>query len=190
MTTCTWKSPARLHPPRRAVKIAELAEDYRSLAKVADAAARSRHAGRSAEEERRAAKGPGFTPQQLLALLTYCYARQIYRSSVIAWLLRHDQELIRLCPDGLPNAEQIQRFRSENREVLRSCLAAALRFLLEKKIAAGVLTRISETQTSEEAGRRIINAMFVDSTGPDGGTPSGGRADSCYLFANRTGRGH
>src|ERR1039457_685272 len=168
MTTFMQSAPARLHPARRLPATGDPVPETELLANVVQTAARSGQAGMPAGFDRRFSAGLAFKPQQLLALLTYCYARQIYSSALIAQLLRRDLDLIRLCPEGLPDPEDLRRFRGENREALLFCLKTALRFLLEKKVAAGVLTKISETQLAEEASRRIITAVFLDSMGLEG----------------------
>jgi hypothetical protein len=99
----------------------------------------------------------------LLALLTFCYARQIYASSDVAARLWSDPSVRQFCGDTLPDAWTLRRFRGENREALDSCLRAALRFLAGQKLAQGFVTRVSEAHLAEEARRRITMAMFLDS---------------------------
>ena len=111
----------------------------------------------------RSGSGLAFRPQALLALLTFCYARQIYASSDVAARLWSDPSLRNLCGDILPDASTLRRFRGENREALDSCIRAALRFLAGQKLAQGFVTRVSETHLAEEARRRITMAMFLDS---------------------------
>src|SRR5262245_35140464 len=41
--------------------------------------------------------GPGFEPRTLLAVMTYCYAREIYSSIDIEELIRTDQPFRQLC---------------------------------------------------------------------------------------------
>ena len=126
----------------------------------------------------------------LLTLLTYCYARQIYSSADVMALLRADVNFVQLCHDELPDARTIRRFRRENRESLQLCLEAALRFVAEQKVADGIVTRVNEDQIVEEARRRIIMAMFVDSVDVDTDQGSDAPIDLCYLFANRWAQVH
>src|SRR5216684_3483016 len=60
--------------------------------------------------------GPAFHPKVLLALLTYCYARQIYRSADVEVVLRRDVNFRELSPDEFPDKGMLRRFRRENRE--------------------------------------------------------------------------
>ena len=124
-------------------------------------------------------------PRTLLTLLTYCYARQNYSSAEVVAQLRRDANFAPLCHDELPDARTIRRFRRENREPLQLCLEAALRFVAEQKVAEGIVTRVNEDQIVEEARRRIIMAMFVDSVDTDQDQTSDAPIDLCYLFANR-----
>lgn len=91
----------------------------------------------------------------VLALLAGCYARQIYSSAAAADLAAHAPDFPWLWWEALPDARDLRRFRAENH--------AALRFQVEQKIFAGVLTRVNTPQLAEEAGRRIVMAAFADS---------------------------
>ena len=86
-------------------------------------------------------------------------------------------------PDEFPDARTLCRFRRENRESLHRCLTATLRFLVEQKVAAGIVTKMSEAQLAEEASRRIIMAMFVDSMDLEENPQADAPVDLCYLFA-------
>jgi hypothetical protein len=104
-----------------------------------------------------------FQAGKVLALLTYCYARQIYSSTVIAAQLRRDFNAFKLADDGLPDGRMLRRFRCENRGPLDHCLRAALIFLAEQKIKQGFVTHVREAHIVQEASRRVIMAMFTDS---------------------------
>jgi hypothetical protein len=104
-----------------------------------------------------------FEPRTLLAMLAFCYARQIYGSTEVIARLRRDVTLCRLCGYQIPDATALGLFRSANRVALRFCLLAALRCLGEQKIAAGLLTKVSEERLLQEATRRITVAAFTDS---------------------------
>jgi hypothetical protein len=103
----------------------------------------------------------------MLASLTLCYARQIYRSTDAACVVARDLSFPCLHGGELPDACVLRRFRAENREAIQRCLTAALRFLVEQKISSGVVTKVSVPQVAEEARRRVIIAMFEDSTEQD-----------------------
>lgn len=134
--------------------------------------------------------GPVYQPKMLLALLSYSYALQIYSSAEIEKLMRRDTQLRQLCYNQLPDARIICRFRRENREAIRRCLEAALSFLAEQKVANGFVTRIRATHLAEEASRRIITAMFIDSMELNGDQTPEASVDLCYLFANGRARAH
>lgn len=107
-------------------------------------------------------------PKVLLTLLSRCYANQIYGSTDIAHALERCVESREFFEDSTADARFIRQFRQDNRAALQTCLAAALRFAAEEKVRAGTVTRISEAQLVEEAKRRIIMAMFIDSMAIDG----------------------
>ena len=107
--------------------------------------------------------GPAFQSTALLALLTFCYARQIYSSVAIAEQLSRDFTLFRVDGYGLPDAQVLQQFRAINRWPLDLCLRSALQFLAEDKIEQGIVTHVKESTIVEEASRRIVMAMFTDS---------------------------
>ena len=126
----------------------------------------------------------------LLALMTFCYARQLYASTDLSDIAGRDEDFARLSGDGIPPAGIIRRFRVENRAVVHRCLVAALHFLVEQKISLGVLTKVSDAQLAEEANRRIIMATFLDSLELDGEQVQDPPVELCYLFANRAASGH
>jgi hypothetical protein len=99
----------------------------------------------------------------LLALLAFCYARQIYGSIEVVTRLRYDEGLRGLCEELTPDPDTIRQFRTENRQALDFCLQAALRFQAEEKVARGLLTKVNDERVAEEARRRITMAMFTDS---------------------------
>jgi len=107
--------------------------------------------------------GLAFQPRTLLAMLTFCYAKEIYGSEQIEDVMRRDLNFRRLCQNEFPDAHLIRRFRRDNREVIYWCVMAALQFLFEQKVADGTVTKINDLQVAEEAKRRITMAMFIDS---------------------------
>lgn len=104
-----------------------------------------------------------FQPRVMLAVLTYCYAQQVYSASDILHYLIRDEAFSQVCQGEFPNAREIETFRQQNRSVIETCLNAALRFLAEQKVAAGFVTRANETFIAEDAKRRIIMAACLDS---------------------------
>ena len=139
----------------------------RSLAQAVQTAVRTLDGRRLGAAGHRDA-GPAHQPKTLLALLTYCYARQIYGSAEIEEVLRRDANFRQFCPNEFPGAPVIRLFRRDNRQAIRLCLVAALCFLGEQKVEQGTVTKVNQAHLVEEANRRIIIAMFIDATVLDG----------------------
>ena len=110
--------------------------------------------------------GLAFEPRTLLALLSYCYTRDIFGSVEIEDVLRRDLNFRLICNNEFPGALVIRRFRRENREALHRCLTAALCSLAEGEPKT-VDNEAAETAMSEDASRRIMKAMFIDSMETD-----------------------
>ena len=124
-----------------------------------------------------------FQSRTLLALLTFCYARQVYSSTVIASQLRREFNSLRVHGDDVPDAPALLRFRCENRGPLSFCLKLALRFLAEDKIRQGIVTHVKEAHIEQEADRRIIMAMFTDSLELGKVAKPEALVESCYGVA-------
>jgi hypothetical protein len=131
--------------------------------------------------------GPAFQSTALLALLTFCYARQIYSSEAIAEQLSRDFTLFRVDGYGLPDAQLLQHFREINRWPLDLCLRSALLFLVEEKIEQGIVTHVKETTINEEASRRIVMAMFTDSLEVEPGKKTEIRLDPRFRITGNGG---
>jgi transposase len=104
-----------------------------------------------------------FQSKSLLALLCYCYTREIYGSADVEDVMRQDANFCHFCRGEVPDARIIHRFCRENREAVHVCLTAALRCLAETKLELGEITKVNEPQLAEEARRRVIMALFIDS---------------------------
>lgn len=100
--------------------------------------------------------------KRLLALLAWSYARELYSSAEIHSRLRRGWTA-ELWEDGVPAAEDIKRFRTENRRTLQTCLQLALRLMARQKVEEGFVTKFDESHIAAEASRRIVNAAFIDS---------------------------
>jgi len=100
--------------------------------------------------------------KRLLSVLCWSYACQLFSSAEIHCRI-HGAPTASQWDNGVPRPSDICRFRQENRLTLQACLVAALRFLATRKVAEGFITRFNESHIAEEASRRIIVAMFVDS---------------------------
>jgi hypothetical protein len=104
----------------------------------------------------------------MAALLTRCYANQVYGSAAAAALAARDPDFPWPWWESLPDAGALRHFREENKSAIHRGLVAALRCQVEQKICAGMLTRINGPQLAEEASRRIVMAAFADSTELEG----------------------
>ena len=107
--------------------------------------------------------GVAFESKSLLALLSYCYALEIYGSAQVESVMRQDANFCYLCCDEVPDARTIHHFCFENREAVQLCLTAALRCLAEQKVAQGAITKVNEAYLADEARRRVVTALFIDS---------------------------
>jgi hypothetical protein len=104
--------------------------------------------------------GLAFQAPVILAVLTCCYAREIFGSVSIERLMRKDAGFRALCGDEYPDAQTIRCFRRLNRPALQECLEAALRFLDgQAEYRGSASTGIS---LSAEALRRLDMAACMD----------------------------
>lgn len=103
-----------------------------------------------------------FGPKSLLAVLSFCYACQVYGSAEIENVLMRNYSSCHIRQDQVPKAATIARFRSQNRHAIRTCLLAALRFLADQKMAQGLVSRVNRAHLEAEATRRITTAAFID----------------------------
>jgi hypothetical protein len=105
--------------------------------------------------------GAALQPSMLLAILTCCYAREIFGSVDIERLMRRDNRFRGLCGDDYPNAQTLRRFRRQNRPALQECLEVALSFLAQRPEDHGAIP--PHTILSIEATRRLDMAACMDS---------------------------
>jgi len=110
--------------------------------------------------------GVAFQPRMLVAVLSYCYARGIYGSAEIENVMRRDKNFRAFCQNEFPYAHTIASFRRHNRDAIRDCLAAVLRFL-GMQIDPLRRDELCESQFAAEADRRIDNAVLMDSIDRD-----------------------
>jgi hypothetical protein len=107
--------------------------------------------------------GAAFPPRVLLAVLTYCYATQVYAASEIRQQMLLDPACHTVCRGEFPFPREVRAFRRLNRVELEPCLATALRFIEQQKHDAGATASLNETWIAQEAKRRIIMAACLDS---------------------------
>ena len=106
-------------------------------------------------------------PRNLVAVLSFCYARQVYGSADIENAMRRNANFRAACQNQIPAASSLRRFRTDNREAIRTCLVAALRFLANQKVTEGVVTKVNQAHLEAEAARRMSNAAFLDAMAVD-----------------------
>jgi len=112
--------------------------------------------------------GLALQPKALLALLSYCYASQIYASAQVENVVRRDENFRQLCHNVVPDEWVIRSYRHHNREAIHFCLMTALCYMAEEKVRQGIVAKVNVVSFAEEAKRRIIMAMFLDSVALDG----------------------
>src|SRR5215207_1964961 len=76
--------------------------------------------------------GVAFHPRALLAVLTYCYASEIYSSTDIEDVMRRDVNFGCVTGNQIPDAPTLRRFRRHNREAIETCLYVTLRSLADQ----------------------------------------------------------
>ena len=110
-----------------------------------------------------AAQQPVVESRAVLGLLVRCYVQQIYSSAEVAILAALDAQLPWVWWNATPDTRMLRCFRGQNRQAIQHCLAAALQFQAEEKVAQGRVTKVDREQLAEEARRRMVMAAFVDS---------------------------
>ncbi|HWN96992.1 MAG TPA: transposase [Methylomirabilota bacterium] len=103
------------------------------------------------------ATGVAFHPRALLAVLTYCYASEVFSSDDIEDLMLRDANFRAFCGNQVPDARTLRRFRRYNREAIETCLSAVLRALAEQ---SG--THPTDAEVFEQAHRKLANAVLMD----------------------------
>ena len=101
--------------------------------------------------------GAALHPRALLAVLTYCYASEIYSSTDIEDLMLRDAAFRSLCGDQIPDAGTLRRFRRHNHEAIETCLYAMLRSLADQ---AG--THPTNVEILEQAHQHLMTAVLMD----------------------------
>lgn len=96
-------------------------------------------------------------PRTLLAVLTYCYASEIYSSTDIEDMMRSDANFRTVCGNQIPDAQILRRFRRHNHEAIEHCLDRVLQLLADQ---AG--THPTEVEIMEQAHQQLHIAMLMD----------------------------
>ena len=101
--------------------------------------------------------GLAFQPRSLLAVLTYCYATDIYGSQEVEDLMRSDGVFRSVCGDDVPDAHTLRRFRRHNHDALEHCLFSVLRLLADQRGA-----HPADAEVIEDAHQRLNTAVLMD----------------------------
>jgi hypothetical protein len=101
--------------------------------------------------------GVAFQPRSMLAVLTYCYASEVYCSGDIEDFMRCDASIRQLCGNEVPDADTLRRFRRHNREAIEHCLYEVLRQVADQ---AGAHPADAEIQ--ERAHQHVATAILMD----------------------------
>ena len=107
---------------------------------------------------------PDFRPRALLTLMTYAYAVGILESDEIVSALKIDPNLKQLWPGPGPSAKDIERFRRQNRALLRWSLVQLLKRAVQRKAQLGDIRYLSGLRQAliEFAGEQLDLARHMD----------------------------
>jgi transposase len=97
-----------------------------------------------------------------LAVLTYCYSKQVYSTSEIARYLAREESFCRACLMTIPSLAEIQAFRKQNRALVERCLTVALEHVFAEQTCAELIMPLDRSFITEEAKRRMIMAACMD----------------------------
>jgi transposase len=117
-----------------------------------------------------ARRSPGFRPQMMLSLLTYCYLSTVYGSRDIEWSVDRDRTIRYICARTFPDWQNIRRFRRQNASLVRQCLVHVLKQTWALKFDQGEADYVgyewfeSELleQIQEAAEARLRLSMLMD----------------------------
>jgi hypothetical protein len=107
--------------------------------------------------------GAAFQPKVLLAVLTYCYATEVWSASELGRRLLADPGCRAVLRGEFPTPREVRAFRQLNRQILERCVVAALRFLEQKEAQPDGALPPVDRWLENEARRRILMAAYLDS---------------------------
>jgi len=117
----------------------------------------------------RGEKSISMNPDTMLGVISYCYAKGVYRSEEIEIFLWKDEAFLETYGNLLPSAEDIKRFRMRYREEILKTLDLALKEFWRhnpnppKDLAKPTAEEMNTAMLSrEEAKKRVDNAVFRD----------------------------
>ena len=120
-----------------------------------------------------------FRGAMLLTLLSYCYARGVYGSRDIELFSQQDRQALYICSNNVPDWNVIRRFRRAHARTVQRCLGEMVANITTGRTGDSIETnrtyalasfnRWSDPRNEAflEAGRRVANAVKVDSMAMD-----------------------
>jgi hypothetical protein len=112
-------------------------------------------------------ENPNFRPRALLTVLSYSYATGIYESEEISRLCGTDPALRAMCGPQPPSTRAFERFRRENRGLLKWLLVQILKRVLRAKygLNTAMLPAGFKQHLVELATERLDVARHMDRAG-------------------------
>ena len=103
---------------------------------------------------------------QMLTLLTYCYAEEIYDSETIEWAASNDPTVRYICAGILPSWQEIRRFRKANRQSIEQCLVHVATQAMARRYFGGADQPVEPDEACAQvlcwAQRRVELAIMMD----------------------------
>lgn len=110
-------------------------------------------------------ENPKFRPRVLLAILSYAYCTGVYESEEISRLCATDAMLRQMCAEEFPSTRALERFRRENRGLLKLLLVQILKRALRSKYDLAILPAGLKQHLVELATERLDLARHMDRAG-------------------------
>jgi hypothetical protein len=110
---------------------------------------------------------PNFRPRVLLTILSYAYSTGNYESEEISHLCASDPELRAMCGQNLPSSRALDRFRRENRGLLKWVLVQILKRALRAQygLNPSVMPAGLKQHLIQLATERLDMARHMDRAG-------------------------
>jgi hypothetical protein len=107
---------------------------------------------------------PDFRPKDLLTLLSYAYATGVLESEEIILALKNNTDFKELWAEPWPTAKELERFRRQNRALLRWALVRILKRALQSKWQFGDIRFLAGLRALlvDTAAERLDLARHMD----------------------------
>lgn len=110
-------------------------------------------------------ENPNYHPRLLLTLLHYAYATGLYESEEISKLCHTDASLKEICGQYRPSTSMLDRFRRDNRGLLKWGLGQILKRAFRSKYQLNLLPPGLRRYLEESATERLDLARHMDRAG-------------------------